>query len=209
VSEVDKTGSSTSKASLLNFIIHYCVSHRRDISHSIIPFSMSEKHAPPTGTSSSGIPWFNFSGYDDHGLISAAILIPPTRRIVYTSGQVGTDSKGTQPESLEDNLDLCEQQNQLLWFAQSRSFELKCWSLEAFYIERTESYHSPDPRTITPICTSRKKQKSTCIGAGVSKGGRSKLPSRRHIQTLPRKILGRFEKCRDFSLDVLVGLGTW
>jgi hypothetical protein len=207
VSEVDNTGSSTSKASLLNFIIHYCVSHRRDISRSIIPFSISQKHAPPTGTSSSGIPWFNFPGYDDHGLISAAILIPPNRRIVYTSSQVGTDSKGKQRESLEDILDLCEQQNHLLRFAQSRSFDLNVGPSKPV-IARTESYHSPDPRTITPnLYLQRKKQKSTCIGAGVS--GRSKFPSRRHIQTLSRKVPGRFEECREFSLDALVGLGTW
>jgi len=69
-----------------------------------LPFTMSQKHAPPTGTSSTGIPWFNFSGYDDHGLISAATLIPPNRRIVFTSGQVGTDSEGKQPETLEDEM---------------------------------------------------------------------------------------------------------
>jgi enamine deaminase RidA (YjgF/YER057c/UK114 family) len=64
---------------------------------------MSQKHATPTGRSKADIPWFNFPGYDDHGLISAAILIPQNRRIVFTSGQVGTDSNG-RPESLEDEM---------------------------------------------------------------------------------------------------------
>ena len=72
--------------------------------HSITSFTMSQKHASPTGTSSTGIPWFNFPGYDDHGLISAATIIPQNRRIVFTSGQVGTDSEGKQPETLEDEM---------------------------------------------------------------------------------------------------------
>jgi hypothetical protein len=65
---------------------------------------MSQKHATPTGISKTGIPWFNFPNYDDHGLISAATLIPPNRRIVCTSGQVGTDSQGKRPETLEDEM---------------------------------------------------------------------------------------------------------
>ncbi|KAE9370335.1 hypothetical protein N431DRAFT_484575 [Stipitochalara longipes BDJ] len=65
---------------------------------------MSQKHAAPTGISKTGVPWFNFPGYDDHRLISAAILIPPNRRIVCTSGHVGRDSEGKRPESLEDEM---------------------------------------------------------------------------------------------------------
>lgn len=65
---------------------------------------MSQKHATPTGISKTGISWFNFPGYNDHGLIAAATLIPPNRRIVCTSGHVGTDSQGKCPESLEDEM---------------------------------------------------------------------------------------------------------
>jgi hypothetical protein len=89
---------------LLDFIVDNCVSYPRNPARSINSFTMSQKHAPPTGASSTGMPWFNFPGYNDHGLISAAILIPPNRRIVCTSGQVGTDSNGKQPESLEDEM---------------------------------------------------------------------------------------------------------
>ncbi|PMD46178.1 hypothetical protein L207DRAFT_577049 [Hyaloscypha variabilis F] len=65
---------------------------------------MSQKHATPTGVSKTGVPWFNFPSYDDHGLISAADLIPANRRIVYTSGHVGRDSEGKRAESLEDEM---------------------------------------------------------------------------------------------------------
>jgi hypothetical protein len=65
---------------------------------------MSHKHASATGISKTGIPWFNFPGYNDHGLISAATLIPLNRRMVSISGQVGTDSKGNRPEDLEEEI---------------------------------------------------------------------------------------------------------
>jgi len=65
---------------------------------------MPQDHAAPTGVSKTGVPWFNFAGYDDHGLIAAATLIPPNRRIVYTSGHVGRDNEGKRAETLEDEM---------------------------------------------------------------------------------------------------------
>jgi hypothetical protein len=65
---------------------------------------MSQKHATPAGISKTGIPWFSFPGYNGHDLIAAAILIPPNRRMVSTSGQVGTDAQGNRPAELEDEM---------------------------------------------------------------------------------------------------------
>lgn len=61
----------------------------------------------PTGTSKTGIQWYNFPGYDDHGVISAAILIPPNRRIVTTAGHVGSNEEGKLPDTLEGEIEAC------------------------------------------------------------------------------------------------------
>jgi hypothetical protein len=57
-----------------------------------------------TSTSKTGLLYFDWPGYDNHGLISAAVVIPPNRRIVTTSGMLALDKNGKHPESLEEEL---------------------------------------------------------------------------------------------------------
>jgi hypothetical protein len=60
--------------------------------------------ASPTTTSKTGLLCFEWPGYDNHGLISAAVVIPPNRRIVTTSGMLALDKNGKHPDSLEEEL---------------------------------------------------------------------------------------------------------
>jgi hypothetical protein len=56
-----------------------------------------------TGISLTGLQWINFPGYDEAEKykISAAVVVPPGRRLVATSGHVGKDSSGNRPDDLE------------------------------------------------------------------------------------------------------------
>lgn len=57
-----------------------------------------------SGTSKTGLRWINYPGYDESEKysIAAAVLVPPNRRLVATSGHVARDSNGKHPEKYED-----------------------------------------------------------------------------------------------------------
>ncbi|KAF8861623.1 YjgF-like protein [Acephala macrosclerotiorum] len=63
----------------------------------------SSEAVSSSGTPVSGLQWVNFPGYDEAGKykISAAVVVPPGRRLVATSGHVGRDSAGNHPDDLE------------------------------------------------------------------------------------------------------------
>jgi hypothetical protein len=53
-----------------------------------------------SGTSKAGLRWINFPGYDESEKysIAAAVVVPPNRRLVATSGHVARGSDGKYPE---------------------------------------------------------------------------------------------------------------
>lgn len=57
-----------------------------------------------SGISKAGLRWVNYPGYDeaDKYPIAAAVVVPPNRRLVATSGHVARDSDGKHPEEYED-----------------------------------------------------------------------------------------------------------
>lgn len=64
--------------------------------------SSSEKGS--SGTSKGGLRWVNYPGYDEANIypIAAAVVVPPNRRLVATSGHVARDKNGNHPEEYED-----------------------------------------------------------------------------------------------------------
>lgn len=56
-----------------------------------------------SGTSATGLQWINYPGYEEAEKykISAAVVVPPGRRLVATSGHVGKDNSGNRPDDLE------------------------------------------------------------------------------------------------------------
>lgn len=65
---------------------------------------MAQSTESQSGTTLTGLKWINYPGYDESEAykIAAAVVVPPGRRLVATSGHVGQDSSGKAPESLEE-----------------------------------------------------------------------------------------------------------
>jgi hypothetical protein len=57
-----------------------------------------------SGTSKTGLRWINYPGYEESDMysIAAAVLVPPNRRLVATSGHVARDENGKHPVEYED-----------------------------------------------------------------------------------------------------------
>ena len=66
--------------------------------------NMAQSTVSQSGTTLTGLKWINYPGYDESEAykIAAAVVVPPGRRLVATSGHVGRDSSGKAPESLEE-----------------------------------------------------------------------------------------------------------
>jgi hypothetical protein len=62
-----------------------------------------------SGASKSGLRWIKYPRYDESEKysIAAAVLVPPNRRLVATSGHVAHDSNGKHPEEYEDEFRNC------------------------------------------------------------------------------------------------------
>ena len=56
-----------------------------------------------SGTSKTGLRWINYQGYDESEKypIAAAVLVPPNRKPVATSGHIASDSNEKHPEEHE------------------------------------------------------------------------------------------------------------
>lgn len=68
------------------------------------PTTMASNNAVGTsGTSATGLQWINYPGYNEAEKykISAAVVVPPGRRLVATSGHVGKLESGSPPDDLE------------------------------------------------------------------------------------------------------------
>lgn len=63
----------------------------------------SSEAVSSSGISAGGLQWVNFPGYDEAEKykISAAVVVPPGRRLVATSGHVARDSTGNPMDDLE------------------------------------------------------------------------------------------------------------